>query len=64
MRRLQPAVQEDPSRPPFDDGSEKGPIHVDVQDVALVFEFRPHAKLLEGIDVDVSPEPTTAIFIQ
>ena len=63
LRRLQPAVQEDLSKPPFDDGGDKGPIHVDVQDVAFAYESRSHAKVLEGVDVDVNPEPNTSTFI-
>ncbi|KAJ8117017.1 hypothetical protein OPT61_g1689 [Boeremia exigua] len=55
LRRLQPAVQEDRSKPPFDDGSDKGPTHIDVQDVAFAYESRPHAKVLEGVNVDVRP---------
>lgn len=53
LRRLQPAVQEDASKPPFDNGSGKRPAHVEVQDVAFAYESRPHAKVLEGIDIDV-----------
>jgi ATP-binding cassette subfamily B (MDR/TAP) protein 1 len=55
LRRLKPAVQEDASKPPFDDEKDKGPAHIDVQDVAFAYESRPHAKVLEGIDVDVKP---------
>ncbi|KAH6629576.1 P-loop containing nucleoside triphosphate hydrolase protein [Boeremia exigua] len=55
LRRLQPAVQEDASKPPFDDGSDKGPTHIEVQDVDFAYESRPHAKVLEGVDVDVRP---------
>jgi ATP-binding cassette subfamily B (MDR/TAP) protein 1 len=54
LRRLKPAVQEDLSKPPFDDVNDKGPAHIEVQDVAFAYESRPHAKVLEGIDVDVS----------
>ncbi|KAF1832024.1 P-loop containing nucleoside triphosphate hydrolase protein [Decorospora gaudefroyi] len=55
LRRLKPAVQEDASKPPFDDEKDKGPAHTEVQDVAFAYESRPHAKVLEGIDVDVRP---------
>ncbi|CAO2653774.1 Nn.00g031850.m01.CDS01 [Neocucurbitaria sp. VM-36] len=56
LRRLKPAVQEDSSKPPFeDDEKDRGPAHVEVQDVAFAYESRPHAKVLEGIDVDVRP---------
>jgi ABC-type multidrug transport system fused ATPase/permease subunit len=54
LRRLSPAVQEDPSKPPFDDGGDKGPAHMEVQDVAFAYPSRPHAKVLENINVDVS----------
>lgn len=54
LRRLQPAVQEDALKPPFNDGNNKGPSHIEVQDVAFAYESRPHAKVLEGVDVDVS----------
>jgi ATP-binding cassette subfamily B (MDR/TAP) protein 1 len=54
LRRLKPAVQEDSTKPPFDDGNSKGPAHIEVQDVAFAYESRPHAKVLDGIDVDVS----------
>jgi ATP-binding cassette subfamily B (MDR/TAP) protein 1 len=53
LRRLKPAVQEDASKPPFDDGTDRGPAHIEIQDVAFAYESRPHAKVLEGIDVDV-----------
>ncbi|KAH8723660.1 multidrug resistance protein 1 [Phaeosphaeriaceae sp. PMI808] len=55
LRRQTPAVRENPSKPPFDDGSSKGPAHIEVQDVAFAYESRPHATVLEGIDVDVLP---------
>lgn len=54
LRRLQPAAQEDASKPPFDDEKDKGPAHIEIQDVEFAYESRPHAKVLEGIDVDVS----------
>jgi ATP-binding cassette subfamily B (MDR/TAP) protein 1 len=54
LRQLKPAVQEDASKPPFDDGNDKGPACISVQDVAFAYASRPHAKVLEGIDVDVS----------
>jgi ATP-binding cassette subfamily B (MDR/TAP) protein 1 len=48
-------VQEDISKPPVDDGHEshKGPAHIEIQDVGFAYESRPHAKVLEGIEVDV-----------
>ncbi|RMZ70076.1 multidrug resistance 1 [Pyrenophora seminiperda CCB06] len=53
LRRLKPAVQEDPTRPPFDDGENKGPLHIEMKDVAFAYESRPNAKVLQGIEVDV-----------
>ena len=53
LRRLQPAVQEDASKPPFNDGSGKDPTHIQVQDIAFAYESRPHAKVLEAVNVDV-----------
>jgi ATP-binding cassette subfamily B (MDR/TAP) protein 1 len=61
LRRLQPAVQEDASKPPHDGGSGTGPTHIDVQDVTFAYESRPHAKVLQGVDVDVS-SPTAIII--
>ncbi|KAF2629041.1 multidrug resistance protein-like protein 1 [Macroventuria anomochaeta] len=55
LRRLQPAVQEDASKPPFDYGKDKGPTHIEIQDIAFAYESRPRAKVLEGVDVDVHP---------
>jgi ATP-binding cassette subfamily B (MDR/TAP) protein 1 len=55
LRRLKPAVQEDSTKPPFDNGKDEGPSHIQVQDVAFAYESRPHAKVLEGVDVDVRP---------
>ncbi|KAF1945189.1 P-loop containing nucleoside triphosphate hydrolase protein [Clathrospora elynae] len=56
LRRRQPAVQEDPSKPPFEDEQDKkGPAHLEIQDVSFAYESRPHAKVLQGIDVDVKP---------
>ena len=54
LRRLQPAMQEDVLKPPFDNGNEKGPTYIKVQDVAFAYESRPQTKVLESIDVDVS----------
>lgn len=55
LRSLKPNVHEDMSKPPFDgDEKDKGPAHVQVEDVAFAYESRPHAKVLEGIHVDVS----------
>ena len=53
LRGLKPAVQEDPSKPPFDSDEDRKPMHTEIQDVAFAYESRPHAKVLEGIDVDV-----------
>lgn len=47
-------VQEDASKPPFDDDKDRGPAHIEVQDVAFAYETRPNAKVLGGIDIDVS----------
>jgi ATP-binding cassette subfamily B (MDR/TAP) protein 1 len=55
LRRLKPAVQGDVSKPPFDEEKDKGPAHIDVQDVAFAYESRPHTKVLEGINVEVKP---------
>ncbi|EOA86237.1 uncharacterized protein SETTUDRAFT_28633 [Exserohilum turcica Et28A] len=55
LRRLKPAVEQDASRPPFEDEKDKGPAHIGVQDVAFAYQSRPHAKVLEGINVDVQP---------
>lgn len=56
LRRQKPAVQEDPSKPPFEDGhEEKGPAHMHIQDVDFAYESRPNAKVLRNIDVDVQP---------
>ncbi|KAL5114063.1 hypothetical protein ACEQ8H_008040 [Pleosporales sp. CAS-2024a] len=52
LRGLKPAVQEDPSKAPFDDGNRKGPVHIEAQQIAFAYESRPHAKVLEGIDID------------
>lgn len=57
LRRLKPAVQEDSSRPPFEDDGDRGPAHIEVQDVAFAYESRPHAKVLKGIDINVSNLP-------
>ncbi|KAL1608580.1 hypothetical protein SLS60_003524 [Paraconiothyrium brasiliense] len=55
LRRQKPAVQEEPSRPPFDDGKEKVPAHMKVQNVDFAYESRPNTKVLKNIDVDVRP---------
>ena len=54
LRRQKPAVQEDPSKPPFDD-NEKEPAHIEVQDLAFAYESRPNTHILEDINVDVRP---------
>lgn len=48
-------MEEDPSKPPFDNEKDKGPAHIKVDDIAFAYVSRPHAKVLEGIDVDVRP---------
>ncbi|KAI4694089.1 uncharacterized protein J4E84_002669 [Alternaria hordeiaustralica] len=55
LRAMKPAVQEDASKPPFDDEKDKSPAHIEVQDLAFAYKSRPHAKVLEGIDIDVRP---------
>ncbi|KAF1954349.1 multidrug resistance protein 1, partial [Byssothecium circinans] len=55
LRRQKPAVQEDPSRPPFDDGHEKGPAHMQIQDLAFAYESRPNTNVLQDVNVDVKP---------
>jgi ATP-binding cassette subfamily B (MDR/TAP) protein 1 len=55
LRRLKPAVQEDASKPPFDDEKDDDPAHIQAQDVAFSYVSRPNAKILEGVDVDVKP---------
>ncbi|KAF2635489.1 P-loop containing nucleoside triphosphate hydrolase protein [Massarina eburnea CBS 473.64] len=53
LRRQKPAVQEDSSKPPFNDGKGKDPAHMQVQDVAFAYESRPNTHVLANIDVDV-----------
>ncbi|KAF9729172.1 hypothetical protein PMIN06_000077 [Paraphaeosphaeria minitans] len=55
LRRQTPVVQEEPSRPPFDDGNEKAPAHIQVENVDFSYESRPNANVLKNIDVDVKP---------
>lgn len=55
LRRQKPAVQEEPSRPPFDDGNEKDPAHIQVENVDFAYDSRPNDKVLKNIDVDVKP---------
>ncbi|KAF2676906.1 P-loop containing nucleoside triphosphate hydrolase protein [Lentithecium fluviatile CBS 122367] len=55
LRRQEPAVQEDPSKPPFDHEREKDPVHVEVQDLAFAYESRPNTNVLDNINVDVKP---------
>jgi ATP-binding cassette subfamily B (MDR/TAP) protein 1 len=55
LRRQKPAVQEDPSKPPFEGGNEKDPAHVEVQDLAFAYESRPHTNVLQDINVTVKP---------
>lgn len=55
LRSLKPAVEEDSSKPPFDeDQSEKGPTHVAAENVAFSYETRPNEKVLDDISIDVS----------
>lgn len=56
LRRLKPAVEEDPSKPPNDhDGQQKEPAHIECQDLAFAYESRPNARVLDDINVDVRP---------
>ncbi|CAI6230575.1 unnamed protein product [Periconia digitata] len=55
LRRQKPAVQEDPSKPPFDDGRKKDPAHIDIQEVAFAYESRPNTNVLNNINVDIRP---------
>ncbi|KAF2472791.1 multidrug resistance protein 1 [Lindgomyces ingoldianus] len=58
LRRLNPVVQEDPSKPPHDtnsDTDEKGAAHIECQDLVFAYESRPNAKVLDDISVDVLP---------
>lgn len=64
LRRLQTAVQEDPTKPPFDDSHGKGPVHVEVQDVVFAYESRPRAKVLDGVNVDVSTLTLVSAYFQ
>jgi ATP-binding cassette subfamily B (MDR/TAP) protein 1 len=62
LRRQQPAVQEDSSKPPFEGDDAKGPAHIEVQNVAFAYESRPHAKVLEGIHIDVRYYPPLKVL--
>ncbi|KAF2450390.1 multidrug resistance protein 1 [Karstenula rhodostoma CBS 690.94] len=55
LRRQKPAVQEEPSKPPFDNGNEKDPAHIQVENVDFSYESRPNANVLKNFDVDVKP---------
>ena len=56
LRRQKPAVQEESSKPPFDnDGDAKDPAHMHVENVDFAYESRPNANVLKNIDVDVQP---------
>ncbi|OAG00999.1 P-loop containing nucleoside triphosphate hydrolase protein [Paraphaeosphaeria sporulosa] len=55
LRRQTPRVQENPSKPPFNDGNEKDPAHIQVDNVDFAYESRPNANVLKNIDVDVKP---------
>ncbi|PSN71518.1 multidrug resistance protein 1 [Corynespora cassiicola Philippines] len=55
LRRLTPAVQEDPSKPPHDNGSDKGPAHIQAQDLTFAYKSRPKAKVLDEINIEARP---------
>ncbi|KAF2193181.1 multidrug resistance protein-like protein 1 [Zopfia rhizophila CBS 207.26] len=56
LRRLVPAVQEDPSKPPHaNDGSGNVPAHIECQDLGFAYESRPNTKVLDDINVNVHP---------
>jgi ATP-binding cassette subfamily B (MDR/TAP) protein 1 len=55
LRQQKPAVQEDPTKPPFDNDNEKDPAHIEVQDLAFAYESRPNTKVLDDINFDVEP---------
>ena len=55
LRRQKPAVQEDSSKPPFDDGNERSPVQMHVDNVDFAYESRPNARVLKNIDVDARP---------
>ncbi|KAF1976608.1 multidrug resistance protein-like protein 1 [Bimuria novae-zelandiae CBS 107.79] len=55
LRRQKPAVQEESTKPPFDDDNEKDPIHMQMDNVDFAYESRPNAHVLKNIDVDVQP---------
>jgi ATP-binding cassette subfamily B (MDR/TAP) protein 1 len=56
LRQLKPAVEEDPSKPPYeDDGNSKGPTHITTEDLTFSYESRPNTKVLSNIDIDVRP---------
>lgn len=55
LRRLNPAVQDDPSLPPHDDDNNNGPSHIECQDLSFAYSSRPKANVLSDINVDVLP---------
>lgn len=55
LRRQKPAVQEEPLKPPYDDGTDKDPAHMRMENVDFAYESRPNANVLKNIDVDVQP---------
>ncbi|KAF2014111.1 P-loop containing nucleoside triphosphate hydrolase protein [Aaosphaeria arxii CBS 175.79] len=56
LRRLEPTVKEDPSKPPHGDRDEKEePTRIECQEVNFVYASRANSKVLDGIDIDVQP---------
>ena len=53
LRRQRPAVQEDTSKPPFNDENERDPAHVYIHNVDFAYRSRPNANVLKDIDVEV-----------
>lgn len=53
LRRLQPALQKDASKPPFNETNEKNPTRVEVQDISFAYKSRPLTRVLDGINVNV-----------
>ncbi|KAF2258210.1 multidrug resistance protein 1 [Lojkania enalia] len=56
LRRLKPAIEEDPSKPPHDDDiRRRDPAHIEYQEAAFAYESRPSTKVLEDVNVEVRP---------
>ncbi|KAI8941697.1 hypothetical protein NX059_002907 [Plenodomus lindquistii] len=55
LRRLKPAVQEDPAKPPFDEEKNKSPTHIEIQDAGFAYKSRPNSKVLQNININVKP---------